>query len=239
MPHVDQIRPHLLGAGRGAVEVGDGCGVAGLVPHVLRHHADHAQLVGEHPLLVVGAVEVEREVPVVDGFERRPDVRGLARAVAGPRLLVLPDQVEPELDVPCGDRLTVAPVPVAEGDGDALVVRGELRVRRQRVVLVPADLAAGAVVGDQGLPQHLGYGGVVRVEVPRCPDRHDPVRGEVRREGVVDLVLGAGGGGHAARAAAEQHAHGRACADDERPASAWRCASSGHVSPPGEWPGGS
>ncbi|MGV9896958.1 hypothetical protein ACWDVV_22250, partial [Streptomyces tendae] len=39
-------------------------------------------------------------------------------------VLVQPGPGEQELDVPGGDRLAVAPVAVAEGDGDALVVRG-------------------------------------------------------------------------------------------------------------------
>ncbi len=64
-----EVGPHLLGAGRGAVLVGDGGGVARPVPDVLRHGADHAQLVGEHPLLVVRLVEGEGEVRVVDGLE--------------------------------------------------------------------------------------------------------------------------------------------------------------------------
>ena len=140
----------------------------------------------------------DREGVVVDDLQIGT-VGEEALLVGGPAVLVVGDEVPPELNVAGGDGGAVGPLGVvAQLDGEGLTVFGDLGDRAQGLGQV--DLVGGVgggLVGEEGTVHRLDELSVFALGVALGGDREDPVRGA---RGHRDLVLSGFRGGRAVAA---------------------------------------
>ena len=150
-----EVREDRLGASRGLVVVTDLAGGRGLVPGVLRHREEQAELVVEQPVAAVRLLEGDAERRGRGVRHAGDVVRQVAGDVVRVARLVRLEHVDPELDVPGRDGLTVGPLPVLHLDGDGLVAVREHRRIGQAQRLVERQAATGVAEPVQRAPHLL------------------------------------------------------------------------------------
>ena len=182
-----QVAEDGLRALGGAIEVGDGLVGAALVPGVLGEQSDLVDLVVNEPGRGELGLGGDGEGVLVDDLQVGT-IGEEALLVGGPFVLVVGDEVPPELNVAGGDGRAVGPLGVvAQLDGVGQAVLRDLGNGAQG--LGEVDLVGGirgGLVGEERAVHRLDELAVLALRVALCRDREDPVGGT---RGHRDLVL--------------------------------------------------